>query len=160
MKVFSLKKRKKFNCLELFRVKLSGVLERVTWPRCVFKRFPLSHRLEVSRRVDAFLQDFSSAVVDSVPLVSGFVPFDRRGFYSASGCHKAGRWWLDFKSTALRITCTGKVTCNISGMGTIVSLDIISCIFWERYSVYLHLPDWKLVLPLVEKMCEIVILVT
>lgn len=52
----------------------------MTCPRCVFKRFSLLHRLEVSRRVDAFLQDFSSAVVDSVPLVSGFVPFDLRAF--------------------------------------------------------------------------------
>lgn len=56
----------------------------VTCLRCVFKRFSLLHRLEVTQRVDAFLQDFSllcrlSAVVDSVPLVAGFVPHDLKG---------------------------------------------------------------------------------
>lgn len=108
--------------------------ETVTCPRCVFKRFSLLHRLEVSRRLDAFLQDFSSAVVDSVPLVSGFVPFDLRGFSLQAVVTRLVDGGSILNQLLLGLLCTGKVTWNISGMATIVSLDITSC-FLERYSV-------------------------
>lgn len=65
-------------------------------------------------------------------MVSGFVPLDLKGYSLQAVVTRVVDGGLIFKSTAL--TCTGKVTCNVLGMGTIVSLDITSC-FLEGHCI-------------------------